>query len=259
MWSWGEYWCSVDNRFDFVSTAVLASSGTAFLMGYIDNDTLRYINLLRILRLVKMLSNLPSFQGVMATIFKMVQTCRDVFIMNALVIYIFAAIGQQFYGGEFYSSNPKLAAAGGKSLGYFDSNYHVFNFNDMFQGSVTLFFWMLSGWWDEIAVVGMSLHNDDLYLWALANVFNLGFYLCSVLLAYNVFASFSIDVYCTMKSLIEGQADEDDAELVKNLGDVNAKLWSEGKQLHVTISAELQKMRVYEALLSLDDENPEGK
>lgn len=260
IWSWQEYWTSYDNRFDFISTAALASSGTLFLTKHIDHDTLRYVNLLRILRLLKMLANTDSFSGVMRTIVKMLQTCKDVLIMNILVIYLFSAIGQQLFGGEFYVSNPRLAETTDDVAGldYFDSHFQVFNYNDMFQGFISLFLWMLTDWFDQIAVVSIALHPAYTPGWFAANAFNLSFYLCSVLLAYNVFAAFSIDVYCQLNELSEGDGDGDETGLEKNLSDIEERLWAEGKQLHVIMSPEVEKMRVYAAMLLDGDDGDEN-
>jgi len=75
-WTFEEYWMSGENRFDFVTTWILAGAGVAVLLFDVDGDVIRYLNLLRVLRLLKALSNIPVYKRTVATIYGMVSAWR---------------------------------------------------------------------------------------------------------------------------------------------------------------------------------------
>jgi len=216
-WSWAEYWTSFDNRFDFYSTWILGLAGAGTISGRFSHDTLKYFNLVRVLRLLKALSNVGSFRTTFSIISNMLATCADVLLMNFLVIYIWSALGVQLFGGELYEANPKFvqyfaSQPNGTALDYFGSNFNILNFNDVFMGCVTLFLVMLTNWIDPVAVVTMALNPTYSVSWFFAVIFHLGFYLASPLLAFNVFTAFSIDVYCLLKEQEDEKQEEEEEE-----------------------------------------------
>merc|ERR1711957_86339 len=98
------------------------------------------------------------------------------------------------FGGQLYEGNPKFDIyianqPNGTTLDYFDSNFQIFNFNDMFLGVITLFLVMLTNWMDPMAVVTMALYPTWSAGWIFTGLFHIGFYLASPLLAFNVFTA----------------------------------------------------------------------
>ena len=59
-----EYWLSKTNRFDFVATIILFVAATVWVLPFvhISRDTLHYLTILRLARLVLMLLKLPSYE-----------------------------------------------------------------------------------------------------------------------------------------------------------------------------------------------------
>lgn len=244
-WSWGEYWQNNDNRFDFVSTMVLAASAFGYLFFKVDRNILRYLNLLRLVRLLKALNNISAYREVWSVIERMVRTCSDVLAMNFLVIYLWSAAGVQLFGGQLCESNARLA---GQDLAYFSSHYQVYNFNDMFMGMITLYYFTLGTWIDPIACACMELADKFTFQWFLNYGFLLTFYVGSPLLAFNVFTSFSIDVFCNLQAMDKAG---DAADKVKqNLAGIQTKMAEEGYCLHVQESAELSRARVFRKMFA---------
>merc|ERR1719261_528353 len=96
---------------------------------------------------------------------------------------------------------------------------------------VTLFFFMISGWFAEPAGVAAALAPFGSPFWFGATLFCVSFYVVSPLLAFNVFTAFSIDVYNqiveTKQKNIESGYEGDEVE--KNLGNIKAKYADKGQ------------------------------
>jgi len=238
-WSWGEYWSNWDNGFDFVTTMVLASSGFAFLFLKVGSHIMRWLNLLRLVRLLKALKNVPAYQEVWSVIERMVDTCSDVLAMNFLVIYLWSAAGVQMFGGELWEGNPRFK---GQELAYFESHYQVYNFNDIPQGMVTLLFFTLGSWLDPIASACMALAEPYTFHWALTGAFLLTFYVASPLLAFNVFTAYSIEVFCKIQEMDESPPPK---RVMHHLDWMRQQMAAAGLVLHIKESVELSRSKVY--------------
>lgn len=273
IWSWQEYWFFTDNRFDFATTLILAGGGVAYLLPFVHvtHDTLKFIQMLRLLRLLKALNEIPAFKVTVATISRMVTSCGDVAMMLFLVFYLWSAIGVQCFGGELYDENTRFVnktwvhqtvADGAAAAGYFESGYQSLNFNDMLTGFVTCFNWMLAGYIQPVCDILMGLYEPWSPAWFAACAYCLGFYIACVLLAFNVFTAFSIDVYCFLEKAAS-QKDPEPSEVEKNLQKIRADLADKGQCLHVASSSELDKSRVYRSLFAADggddDDDKEDK
>mmetsp|Transcript_60142 Transcript_60142/g.111529 ORF Transcript_60142/g.111529 Transcript_60142/m.111529 type:complete len:779 (+) Transcript_60142:60-2396(+) len=230
IWSWEEYWVHMTNRFDFITSIVLAISGICLLQSTLTTEALRNINMLRLVRLLKALDNVPVFQETFDVIGSMILVCSDVLLLNVLVIGLWSAIGTQLFGGRLYDSNPLL-----KGSAYLDSHYEVFNFNDMGTSFLTLFYFVLTGWVDEVALALVALTEPGSFSWYVTYGYLLSFYIFGFMLAFNVWTAFSIDVFCNLQDISKSGRDEADL----NLDDMRLQLASQGKCLHVGTSASL--------------------
>lgn len=250
-WSWSEYWTSNDNRFDFVTTVILSLAACAVLLGDVHGDFLQYVNMLRLVRLLKALNNIPVYQETCSVIGRMLSTCSDVLLMNVLVIYLWSALGVQLFGGKLSKLNPKI-----RDSDYFDSNFEVYSFNDVPSAMVTLVFFMLTDWVDPVAGVCMQLADRFTPFWLVSTGFMLSFYVVSPLLAFNVFTAFSIDVFCKLEEFVEKK--EERSEVERNLDRIKEDLGKRGMCLHIEETAELSRTRVYRSMFVEDAEEEEG-
>lgn len=249
-WSWAEYWYHGDNRFDFVASMLLGFVGLLFfLLQQVSVSMLRRANLLRLLRVLKAMQHMKFYQRTCIIVKKLLTTCREVLLLNLLVVLLWASGGVQLFGGQLVESNPRLE---GKDLGYFSSHYQVFNFNDVLMGMVTLFVWTLGDWNDDIALACLELADPWTTYKALIWTFLLSYYIASPLLAYNVLSAFAIDVYQKIDEEVQNQEEKgyELCEVERNLLLIQAEMAANGLVLHMKESADLAKLRIHTALFS---------
>ena len=58
----------------------------------------------------------------LAEVSQLLKTCREVLLLNLLVVLLWASAGVQLFGGLLVESNPRLS---GKDLGYFSNHYEA--------------------------------------------------------------------------------------------------------------------------------------
>mmetsp|Transcript_20058 Transcript_20058/g.47167 ORF Transcript_20058/g.47167 Transcript_20058/m.47167 type:complete len:809 (-) Transcript_20058:92-2518(-) len=250
-WSWEEYWFHSDNRFDLVTSIILSGVAVVFLtVRHISVETLRSANVLRLLRVLKALKHVKTYRRTSMIVSKLFSTCREVLLLNALVVLLWASIGVEVFGGRLVPSNPRLS----EDLGYFQNHYQVLNFNDVPMGMMTLFMWTLGEWNDDLATACLELAEplsiEKVVIWS----FLLSFYIASPLLAYNVLSAFAIDVYQNIESSVSKEEEHGRAEceVERNLLRIQAELAEDGWVLHIQESADLAKLRVHSSLFNVD-------
>lgn len=249
-WSFAEYWYHGDNRFDFIASMVLGSVGVLYLvLPHVSVSVLRSANLLRLVRVLKAMQHLKFYQRTCVIVSQLLSTCREVLLLNLLVVLLWASAGVQLFGGQLVESNPRLE---GKDLGYFSSHYQVFNFNDVPMGMVTLFVWTLGDWNDDIALACLELADPWSIYKVLIWTFLLSYYIASPLLAYNVLSAFSIDVYQKIDEEVSNQEEKgvELCEVERNLIRIQAEMADSGLVLHMKESADLAKLRIHTSLFS---------
>jgi len=249
-WSWEEYWFHSDNRFDLVTSIILSGVAVVFLtVRHISVETLRSANVLRLLRVLKALKHVKTYRRTSMIVSKLFSTCREVLLLNALVVLLWASIGVEVFGGRLVPSNPRLS----EDLGYFQNHYQVLNFNDVPMGMMTLFMWTLGEWNDDLATACLELAEplsiEKVVIWS----FLLSFYIASPLLAYNVLSAFAIDVYQNIESSVSKEEEHGRAEceVERNLLRIQAELAEDGWVLHIQESADLAKLRVHSSLFNV--------
>jgi len=244
-WSWEEYWMNSDNTFDFITSVILGVAGTGTLIFDAPRDMLRYLNLLRVIRLLKALNNIPEYERITKIITRMIKTCGDVLIMNFLVIYLWTAVGQQLFGGKLIKGNPALAD--NDDLDFFDSHFQIYNFNDMLLGMITMFFVTITQWIDQITIVCMALYDHYTVGWFATCAFWLSFFVASPLIAFNVFTAFSIDIFLKLEEMSSPE-NQKLGDIAQNLGGLQKDMAAKGSILHIQESSNLRRERVYKAM-----------
>lgn len=276
VWSWGEYWSSFENKFDFITSLLLAGMGTVVQSGIMNfslpsGEILMFLNLLRLVRVVKAIGRLDSLKREFRTMSKMVQASFDVLLINILVLYIWSAWGLQLFGGELYTQNGRYIKMKPDDLDYYDQKLQVFNFNDVLSGFCTLFFFALTGWVPEIGEAMILLSGDvgegnqavnipfKLFTW----FFLLTFYLASPLIAFNIFTAFSMDVFASIQDQMDkeqelrekGKAGEE-GSIQANLAKIATRLaLDKQKCLHISASSSMEQAKVFREMFADDDDD----
>lgn len=255
-WSLAEFLHHNDNRFDFVTTLLLAGAGVGVMFLNVPRNLLRPLNMLRMVRLFKALAQVEAFKETCGIIARMLTTCQDVLLMVILVIYLWSCCGVQLFGAQLYIDNPRFEAAGvdAHDLDYFQSHFQVYNFDDVPRSCVTLFFFTICGWVDQVAVACVSLAPAWTPYWAAAHFFMVSFYIASPLITFNLLSAFAIDVYCKLEEYVEAESRGETSEVFQNIKDIQEDLSKEGFCLHVAMSAALLRAQVYKDMFPQEQE-----
>jgi two pore calcium channel protein len=246
--SWGAYWGVPANRFDFFATWLLA--GTSVLkylpIAALQQDLVRYANLLRLLRLlrvVKKLKRYERFQFMVGTVVKMVERAVDILQLLSVCLFLFTTFGVNFFGGLLYEGNPALAGSD-----YESKHWFVFNFNDPIMGFTTWFTQLLCEYAPEWADALWRVSAFGDIAWYIYPIF----YIFGVAIVFEILTAFTIETYLALKEEADGEADEesdsedeDDAFEMEDeiMSRVTEKLKAQNKGLHMkrALLQDLQK------------------
>ncbi|KAH8050130.1 hypothetical protein JL721_11496 [Aureococcus anophagefferens] len=169
-----QYAANYRNRFDgLVTLASLAAAAYVAYPNSYDNPVLvRYVVMLRLLRLVRLIVALPEFQ---------VLFC---------VTFFFATVGAALFQGLINADPgaPQLAQLEGTD--FYAQGYLPLNFNDYESGFVALFCVLVVNNW-FVLVEGFVAVSDE---WT-GRAFFLAFYLVGVLVLLNVVVAFILDAF----------------------------------------------------------------
>eukprot|EP00959_Pyramimonas_sp_CCMP1952_P216487 4527656-Pyramimonas_sp.AAC.2 len=143
---WSPYWRVWQNRFDFAITwTVLPLQVIERTPGLLEGyDVIRYVQLLRIARLVRLFKYIPQYRVVLRTAHVVLPSLFQLTRLLLLLFFVFALLGVQLFGGMMrdHGRNPELVGST-----YEESHYEVFNFNDFTSALVLLFNLLLQNDW----------------------------------------------------------------------------------------------------------------
>jgi hypothetical protein len=258
--SFGTYWAGAkitfagtkvtsvgnQNKFDFFTTfAILGANLYNASPGYsIDRDVLRLLNILRILRLVKLLLRIEEVKTVAMTIWRMLTTSIDVLVLNLFVLFTWASIGVQAFGGTLTESfkasdvDPRAEAAG------YDGSFLVLNFNDLPSAMVSMFVVMLCQWWGVLADACLSVFGTTTSGYIGVLLFFVSYYVLAVLVAFNVLVAFAIDAFIALDEGDFEDPDDLDADTAGGVRITRDRLFEEGEVLHYRATAALLRNRM---------------
>ena len=124
------------NVFDFSITllAVFSSVIVYYPNDYSDSRLIRMILTARVLRLIRLLTALKQFQLIGRISAEILPAATNVILVLFLVMYFFAALGMQLYGGLITRDPQNPIAYLILDMVSADSEYWANNFNDMVSG-----------------------------------------------------------------------------------------------------------------------------
>lgn len=197
------YWRDNGNRFDFFVIWILLLGAIFVLLPLSDNDpeVVRYMVLLRCLRLFSILADVPRFRRIVQVFSRLIPASAPLFSFFFLSLYVFAAAGVEFFGGLIYEGNPALnPETYGKVDGYVSNDYWALNFNDVASGWYTLFSTVIVGYLTEIAeAVSSASRWGDWTKW-----FFLTNFIVNSLIVSNCVVAFVVDLF-----VMEDEQDKD--------------------------------------------------
>ena len=97
------------NQFDFVLTVIIASTSFAIACPYIDYadwNLVQVVACARLFRLFRLLNIFQPYYDLGRITFLLLPTALDIFMILALICYIFSAIGVSLFGGWLLPARP---------------------------------------------------------------------------------------------------------------------------------------------------------
>ena len=187
-----QYAANYRNRFDgLVTLASLAAAAYVAYPNAYDNPALvRYVVMLRLLRLVRLIVALPEFQVIGISFLNMLPAASRLVQVLFCVTFFFATLGAALFQGLINADPgaPQLAKLEGTD--FYAQGYLPLNFNDYESGFVTLFCVLVVNNW-FVLVEGFVAVSDE---WT-GRAFFLAFYLVGVLVLLNVVVAFILDAF----------------------------------------------------------------
>ncbi len=184
---WEKYKHSKTNLFDLTVTVLLLTTSLVWLSPVpLSSEVVRIFTILRLLRLLELVSKTETFGFTFSCINDMVAGSLPVILSLFLTNSIFAIIGSQIYGGLIYASNELLVDAE-----IFKSDMDSLQMNDFTSAHVMLLSLLVSGGPLKDIVEAYQVVGGK---WG-AGVFFFVHYYAVVLIMFNVFVSFIIDAF----------------------------------------------------------------
>ncbi|KAI0561323.1 Ion transport protein [Gracilaria domingensis] len=200
------YWRDYGNRFDFTVTWLLLGGAIYTLLPYTENDRtiVRYLVLLRCLRLFVLLAKLPRFRKLVQVFTILIPASAPLFSVFFLSLYVFAAAGVELFGGLIYASNPALDPVNSRLVdAYVGNDYWALNFNDMAAGWQMLFSSVIVAYMTEIAeAIAATSRFGQWTKW-----FFIIHFIINTLIVSNCVLAFVVDLFVM-------EDEDDDNELV---------------------------------------------
>ncbi|CAE7642504.1 TPC1 [Symbiodinium sp. CCMP2592] len=203
------------NQFDFVLTVIIAFTSFAIACPFIDYDDWNLVQVVacaRLFRLFRLLNIFQPYYDLGRITFLLLPTALDIFMILALICYIFSAIGVSLFGGMISTDpgNPYHEAVAASSFG--QAGYWASNFNDFGMGVMTLFELLVGNNW-TIICDGFTAAAG---VWARS--FFVIFHILGVLVGLNLLVSFIIggfvEEYETAANRLTKKAQNQEAEFL---------------------------------------------
>ncbi|CAL1134963.1 unnamed protein product [Cladocopium goreaui] len=234
VYSWGQYWSSRSNQFDFMTTWLLLGSSVGYeLVDTKGMNVKKYMNILRLLRLlrvVKQLKRLNAVQFMIATITKLIMASQEILILLGVVVFFFSALGMQLWGGTLYATHPAL-----EGTEYEEKDMFVLNFNDFLMSFAVWVVLLLCEYKDEFPSA-VAATNSLPGSWIIFLIF----YILGVSIIFELVKAFTIEVFVELHKHRNEEVKEFQAlEAVEN------EVKSRGQTLHYRVVGDLtlhQKM-----------------
>lgn len=176
------------NQYDLVVTLLLELVSILWIIPSVPlpADTLRYFNILRLLRLFTISMAIKRVAFVVNSMAAILTGAVAIINLLFMATYIWSVIGCQAYGGLVYSGAPELADSD-----MFEGNYDVFNFNDMGMAFFALLPFLVTGGVITPLISGYALVTGEHRFGSTAFFFSFQYF--AFFVVFNIFVSFVID------------------------------------------------------------------
>jgi len=199
---------AVRNRFDFFNVygIFIAELGALILVaqsqGHVPGWVAKTVILLHITRSLRFLKYIEPIRFIGRLLVDLAPTYYRTGMLLVLVFYFYATVGQQWFGGLVYTSNPAL-----KGTDYANAGYWAFNFSDFLSSMVTLFCLMVVNNWFVFADAYIKASGTQ---WAAA--FFVSFFLIVNLTVLNILMAMILECSSIVAKHMEEAENNDEKQ-----------------------------------------------
>ena len=189
---WRRYTEDNRNKFDaFVTILALASTIYVYYPNQFSNSLLiRYVVMARVLRLVRVLTALPQFRTIGRIFVDLAPAASRVFLLLMVIMYVFAAIGMQSFGGLVTRDPNNPISYRLQNNTFADNIYWSNSFNDMLSGMNVLFNLLVVNNWPEEADGILAVSETRL-----SRYFFVAFHIFGVVIVNNIVVAYVVDAF----------------------------------------------------------------
>lgn len=206
VFGWERYWHvnPVMNRYDFVTVyGIFLVEVVAFILdfsgGTVRTTTMmnRLVVALHISRSLRFIQYIDPLKFICNFVVRLTPTYYRMGMLLIVVYYIYAMIGQQWFGGLIYDSNPALVGTD-----FVANEYWSMNFNDFANSMVTLFVLMVINNWFVIAACYMKVSGQKYA----AGAFFISFYIFVIMIVLNILMGLVLECNALVRDEMDREA-----------------------------------------------------
>lgn len=202
VYGWKTYLEQMKNVFDLTITAMAIVSAVVvyYPNDYSDSRLIRMILAARVLRLVRVLTALKPFQQIGRISAVILPAATSVLVVLFLIMYLFAALGMQLYGGMITRDPNNPLAHRILNTAFSESQYWANNFNDMGGGMNVLFNLLVVNNW-FVCEVGFEAATQAKWV----RLYFLAFHVLGVILVNNLVIAFIINKFLQELAVVRNE------------------------------------------------------
>jgi len=163
---------------------------------YSDSRLIRMVLTTRVLRLLRLLTALESFQLIGKVSAEIIPAATGVCGLLFLMMYFFAALGLNLYGGLITRDPENKVSYLILDTDFSDSEYWANNFNDMLSGMNVLFNLLVVNNW-MVCEIGFEAATEAKWV----RLFFLSFHIMGVILVNNLVIAFVISNFLSQLAI----------------------------------------------------------
>jgi hypothetical protein len=205
---------AVQHRFDFFNVYGLIIIELLYLFVFPIPFMVRAIMLLHMARGFRLFYYIEPLQSFFSLMTRLVPIFWQMFMILFIIYWVFCDIGQLWFGGLMYTSNPNLDGTDYQSMQYFELNFNCF-----LDGMITLFTLMCMNNWSD---------TSDGYMQATQSYMSQAYFVCFTLICNMVVLNILIALILDCTGIVK---EEEESEAIEGQGgggvDVMAKLLGE--------------------------------
>ncbi|KAE8900349.1 hypothetical protein PF003_g15556 [Phytophthora fragariae] len=180
------YFSSPKNIYDCTVTLVIfvAEVSVHTHSSEVEWQWIRLLLLFRFLRCLRLLVALQALSSMFAIVVRLIPAFLTLYGMLGMLMYAYAAVGMQLFGGKLVVGDPRLAG-----ITYGQANFYSNNFNDFASSLTTLFELLIVNNWFVTMEGAVTVTSK----WS--RIYFVSFYVVGVVMVLSLVVAFVVEAY----------------------------------------------------------------